>query len=171
MPAGCVFIWRLDRGRLHFPASSGCWHNSFPCSCRSESFVSSLAVDGRLPSVPRASSSPPHRHSQRDSQLLQGQQSTRRYKSQRNVITGVTSHHTGRILLARRKSQHLSTLEGRGLQVGTAGGGDHGGHLRLRNHSGLVTLRSEQTSQARKASLGQFSTTLPWPEVGTFYLA
>lgn len=53
----------------------------------------------------------------------------------------------------------------------TAGGGDHGGHLRLRNHSGLVTLRSEQTSQARKASLGQFSTSLPWPEVGTFYLA
>ena len=47
-------IWRFDWERICLGAHSSCWHNSVPCSCRTEVSVCSVVVDLRSLSIPRS---------------------------------------------------------------------------------------------------------------------
>lgn len=124
--SGCVFIWRLNWGRICFQAHSECWHNSLPYSSLQD-FEAHLSAGCQLEAAHK-SQRPPlvpchmvlSMGNSYGCWLPQGgQESFQRQCSQLesyNVITGVvTSHHFYHILSDRSNSQVITCTQGEGI--------------------------------------------------------
>lgn len=123
---GWGLIWKLNWGRIWFQAHSCCWQKSVVPGLYSEDLTSSLVLARRPCSFwPRwpfwHEAYKPRRQTEKASQQDGNDDSC-------NVITEMTFHHLGCVLLVTSKSWALSTLTKKGatqgcdyLEVGSLG--------------------------------------------------